>query len=76
VDGKLSISDEGVTQNSGCRPIIANIFAHEVIDEWMEKMVKPHCVGQVKMLRILMKVSGDSGEDERCHSIANYWYRY
>ena len=32
-------------------PIIANIFAHEVIDEWMEKMVKPHCAGEVKMIR-------------------------
>ena len=50
-DGELSVSDEGVTQGSGCSPVISNIFAHEVIDEWMEKMVKPNCEGEVKMIR-------------------------
>jgi RNA-directed DNA polymerase len=50
-DGELSVSDEGVTQGSGCSPIISNIFAHEVIDEWMEKTVKPNCAGEVKMIR-------------------------
>ncbi len=50
-EGELTISDEGVTQGSGCSPIIANIFAHEVIDEWMEETVKPHCTGKVKMVR-------------------------
>lgn len=49
-DGELSISDEGLVQGSGCSPIIANIFAHEVIVEWFEKMVKPNCAGEVKMI--------------------------
>ena len=49
--GELSISDEGVPQGSVCSPIIANIFAHEVIDKWIEKVVKPHCAGEVKMIR-------------------------
>lgn len=50
-DGELIISDEGVPQGSGCSPIIANIFAHVVIDDWMEKTVKMHCAGKVKMVR-------------------------
>jgi hypothetical protein len=50
-DGELNVSDEGVTQGSGCSPVISNIFAHEVIDEWMETMVKPNCAGGVKMIR-------------------------
>ena len=50
-DGELILSDEGVVQGSGCSPVIANIFAHEVIDEWIEKTVKPHCAGKVKMVR-------------------------
>jgi group II intron reverse transcriptase/maturase len=50
-DGELNISDEGVPQGSVCSPIIANIFAHEVIDDWMEKTVKVHCAGEVKMIR-------------------------
>lgn len=49
-DGELSVSDEGLVQGSGCSPIISNIFAHEVIIEWMEKMVKPNCAGAVKMI--------------------------
>lgn len=51
VDGELTLSDEGVVQGSGCSPILANIFAHEVIDEWIEKTVKAHCTGKVKMVR-------------------------
>ena len=51
VDGEMVISDEGVVQGSACSPIIANIFAHEVIDVWMEMTVKAHCAGEVKMVR-------------------------
>ena len=50
-NGELNISDEGVPQGSGCSPVIANIFAHDVIDNWMEKTVKLHCSGKVKMVR-------------------------
>lgn len=50
-NGELTFSDEGVPQGSVCSPVIANIFAHEVIDEWVEKTVKKHCKGQVKMVR-------------------------
>lgn len=50
-EGELTISDEGVVQGAVCSPVIANIFAHEVIDNWMEKTVKLHCRGKVKMVR-------------------------
>lgn len=50
-EGELSYSDEGVVQGSMCSPVIANIFAHEVIDEWIEYTVKSHCKGEVKMIR-------------------------
>jgi group II intron reverse transcriptase/maturase len=50
-EGELLISEEGVTQGSACSPIIANIYAHEVIDDWFEKTVKTHCAGKVKMIR-------------------------
>lgn len=51
-DGELKISDEGVAQGSGCSPILANIFAHHVIDDWIENTVKDHFSGQVKMVRV------------------------
>jgi group II intron reverse transcriptase/maturase len=50
-NGELIISDEGLVQGSACSPIIANIFAHEVIDKWIETTVKAHCLGEIKMFR-------------------------
>jgi len=40
-DGELTISDEGVPQGSVCSPVLANIFAHHVIDTWFETEIKP-----------------------------------
>jgi len=51
VDGDLIFSEDGVVQGSICSPILSNIFAHEVIDIWIEEMVKPLCKGSVKMTR-------------------------
>jgi group II intron reverse transcriptase/maturase len=50
-DGELTVSDEGVPQGSPASPIIANIVAHHVIDQWFETVVKAHCRGQVAMIR-------------------------
>ena len=49
--GELTISDEGVVQGSPVSPTIANIFAHYVIDEWFEKVVKVRCRGRVELFR-------------------------
>lgn len=51
VDGELKISEGGVMQGSCCSPILANIYAHYVIDEWFEGTVKTHCRGAVKLVR-------------------------
>ena len=50
-EGDLVISDEGVPQGSPCSPVLANIFAHHVIDTWFKTMVKPNCKGKVEMFR-------------------------
>jgi len=50
-EGELRVSDEGVTQGSVCSPILANIFAHHVIDEWFNEVVKSHCRGSTEMFR-------------------------
>lgn len=49
--GELHVSEEGVPQGSLASPILANIFAHYVVDEWFETVVKCHCEGQVEMFR-------------------------
>lgn len=48
-DGELIISDEGVPQGSICSPVLANIFAHYVIDKWFEEEIKTRYA--VRMLR-------------------------
>ena len=50
-EGDISINEEGVPQGSIASPILSNIFAHSVIDVWIEKMVKPNCKGKVALVR-------------------------
>jgi len=50
-EGEMTINDEGVVQGSICSPMLANIFAHYVIDDWFEKVVQQHCKGQVALFR-------------------------
>jgi group II intron reverse transcriptase/maturase len=49
--GELRVSDEGLPQGSICSPILANVFAHYVIDEWFQEVVKKHCSGKAEMFR-------------------------
>lgn len=50
-EGELTVSEEGVPQGSICSPILSNLFAHYVIDEWFEDVVKQHCAGKVELFR-------------------------
>lgn len=49
--GELRVSEEGVVQGSCASPAFANIFAHYVLDEWIEEVVKKHCKGTVELFR-------------------------
>lgn len=44
-------SDEGVTQGSVCSPVLANIFAHYVLDEWLDSTVRAHCRSPISIYR-------------------------
>lgn len=50
-DGELKVTEEGVPQGSICSPIMANIYAHYVLDCWIEEMVQPNCRGKVRLFR-------------------------
>lgn len=50
VGKELTISDEGLPQGSCVSPVLANIYAHYVIDNWLEETVKPKIKG-LKMFR-------------------------
>jgi RNA-directed DNA polymerase len=49
-EGELRIGEEGIMQGSICSPIMANVFAHYVIDEWIEE-VKELSQGEVRLFR-------------------------
>lgn len=50
-EGDLVIGDEGVPQGSICSPILSNIFAHKVLDEWIEQTIQSYFKGKVKLFR-------------------------
>jgi len=50
-EGDLKISDEGVPQGSICSPIMSNIFAHYVLDMWIQEHIKPRCKGDIQLFR-------------------------
>ena len=50
-DAGFRRSEEGVTQGSVCSPILANVFAHYVLDDWFENTVKEHCRNEVALFR-------------------------
>lgn len=49
--GELKISNRGVPQGSICSPILANIFAHYVIDVWIEETVQLYTKSKVAHFR-------------------------
>src|ERR1700722_5411462 len=50
-EGELKMTEEGVVQGSCASPVIANIFAHYVIDTWIEETVKPLSAGRIEAFR-------------------------
>jgi len=50
-DKSIIYPEEGTPQGGSVSPILANIYLHNVIDEWFEKVVKPNCEGDAIICR-------------------------
>ena len=50
-EGRLLNPEMGVYQGSVISPILANLYLHVVLDEWVEHTVKPRMKGEVTLFR-------------------------
>lgn len=50
-EGRLLVSETGVGQGQVISPLLANIYLHYVLDEWLENEVKPRLRGKVFEIR-------------------------
>ena len=50
-DGRFEVSDEGSPQGNICSPVLSNIYAHYVLDVWLEDVVPAHTRSTVVSFR-------------------------
>jgi len=50
-DEVITFDDEGVPQGGVLSPLMSNVFLHVVLDEWLEREIKPRLRGRIHMVR-------------------------
>jgi RNA-directed DNA polymerase len=50
-EGRLLPVTKGTSQGAVISPILANVYLHYVLDEWMETVVKPRLRGEMVLIR-------------------------
>jgi RNA-directed DNA polymerase len=50
-DGRLLPVTNGISQGAVVSPVLANVYLHYVLDEWMETVVKPRMRGEMHLIR-------------------------
>ena len=49
--GAVTHPDEGTPQGGVVSPILANVYLHEVLDQWFEREVRPRLHGEATLIR-------------------------
>lgn len=49
--GQVQYPEEGTPQGGVISPLLANLYLHEVLDQWFEQVVKPRMKGRVVLVR-------------------------
>ena len=50
-NGKYLDSEQGTPQGNGASPILANIYLHDVLDNWFDVIVRRQCNGECYLIR-------------------------
>jgi group II intron reverse transcriptase/maturase len=50
-EGRIHFPEDGSPQGGVISPLLANIYLHEVLDEWFETVVKPRMRGRTRLIR-------------------------
>lgn len=50
-DGQRNYPDAGTPQGGVISPLLANIYLHKVLDEWIEREIKPLMKGRIQLIR-------------------------
>ncbi len=50
-DGRLLPTTKGTSQGAVVSPVLANVYLHYVLDEWLETVVKPRLRGETYLIR-------------------------
>jgi group II intron reverse transcriptase/maturase len=64
--GELSYPEAGTPQGGVISPLLANIYLHEVLDLWFERVVRPRMRGRTQLIRyaddfvIVFELEGDA----------------
>ena len=50
-EGNWQASEQGTPQGGVVSPLLANLYLHDVLDQWIERDVKPRLRGTVRLIR-------------------------